>query len=275
MKFEYFTYFLNPTGQKPLFPEKQSKKEILKNALKKKMEYKHRGTDMIYIFHKEEGDFLQAKLGRKSFIRRNIPEENDFAVKEDVDYPYCNVLFNLDNSPETGQRIAFEYNQAVFQSPRVQIDELEEQINLLLLGSGFAISINPIFDQKDFWNLVEKYQGDIERLIFSYAVPNLFDLKNSLSDDLKNSGKKYGITNTTIEFENKAGKLTIPKDDIFMQQSAEYTSKGGGFFRLKVKGINSEFKSKKNVKTREIQNIDLATPDQKSFEAALKIIFNK
>ena len=65
----------------------------------------------------------------------------------------------------------------------------------------------------------------------------------------------------------------IPEDDPFIKQSAEYTGKGGGEYKLKVKGMKSEISSKKNVKTKSIEDIDLITNDKEVFLEAVKIIF--
>ncbi len=273
MKFQYFTYFLNPISQQSLFPDQRDKNDILMGIMEKKMEYKHMKSDMVYVFHRKEWKYLHGKLGKKSSIKRTLPSDHDFVEHVDINYPYCNLLLNLDNDAETGQKIAFEYNSVVFQSPEAQIKALEKQLNTLLFSNGYAISIHPVVDQKEFWALAKKYDGKIEKLIFTYAVPNLFNLENELSEDLKQSGQKYGITNAAIEFENKAGQLIIPENDPFMKQSAEYTGKGGGEYRLKVKGMKSEISSNKNVKTKSIEDIDLSTDDKETFLEAVNTIF--
>ncbi|MBF0231524.1 MAG: hypothetical protein HQK65_00600 [Desulfamplus sp.] len=228
---------------------------------------------MIYLFHKETGKFIYGKLGKKSSIKRNVPTDNDFSEEVETHYPYCNIIFNTDDNPETGQQIAFEYNTTVFFKPESQLKLLEDYLNTTLFSLGYAISIHPIVDKKEFWSLVDKYQGKIEKLTFSYSVPNLFNLENELSSDLKQSGEKYGITNATIELENKAGHLNIPKDDSFINESAEYTGRGGGEYRLKVKGYKTEFSSNKNVKTKSFEELDLVTNDENTFIETIKNIF--
>jgi len=273
-KFCYFTYFLNSISQTSMFPNKKEKNEILKEILENKMEYKNMKADMIYIFHKENDNFLHGKIGRKSSIRINIPAERDFVEKIDSDYPNCSILFNLNNNPIDGQRIAFEYNSRIFQSPEAQIKAFSNHLNSLLFGSGYAISINPIVDQRDFWEIVKRYQGKIEKLTFSYAVPNLFEIKDSLSEELKKSAEKYGSTNVNIGLENKAGLVIIPENDKFVKESIEYTGKGGGEYRLKIKNMSTEIRSTRSIKTKTIDGIDLIVDNEVEFKKAIKNIFD-
>ncbi|MCX6807350.1 MAG: hypothetical protein NTZ80_00880 [Patescibacteria group bacterium] len=274
MKFQYFTYFLDPLSQQSLFPDTRDKNEIFQKIMSKKMEYQNGTSNLVYVCHNNSEGLLHGKLGKRSSIRRNFPSDNDFIEELETDYPNCNILFNFSNNPETGQKIAFEYNSSVFRFPEKQLKALEKNINTQLFISGYALSIHPVVDQKEFWELIHQHQGRIEKLTFSYAVPNLFNLETALSEDLKSSGKKYGITNASIELENKGGQLLVPSDDPFINQSAEYTGKGGGEYRLKVKGIKTVISSGKNVKTKTFEGIELATNDMESFKEIAKNIFS-
>ena len=273
MKFQYFTYFLNPLSQQSLFPDTRDKNDILKQIVSKKMEFQNGQANLVYICHSQSNNFIHAKLGKKSSIKKTLPSENDFVEEIETNYPNCHLLFNFSSDPNTGQKIAFEYRAEIFKSPEAQLKALEKQINSELFSSGYAMSIHPIVDEKEFWTIVNSYQGKIEKLTFSYAVPNLFNLQNALSDDLKSSGEKYGITNTTIVLENKDGKLQVPSDDPFIAQSAEYTGKGGGEYKLKIKGLKSEISSGKNVKTKNFEELEFNTDNPESMETLINKIF--
>lgn len=271
MIFQYFRYFLNPTIQPLLLPDSKDKNKILSKILSKPIEFKRGQQQLIYKFITMSGNFILAKLGKKSSIKKSLPTDNDFEEKIKMNYQYCHILFDLSNDPITGQKIAFEYKPKIFRTPQVVLKSLEEQINNQLFSAGYAMSINPILDENEFWNIVQEYQGQIQRLTFFYAAPNLFNLDNALSEELKASREKYVTTNITIELENKDAQLLTPMNDPFLSQSAEYTSKGGGGFKIKIKGKKNQIKSGKNVKTSTFSDIRLIPNDPEIFTKFLNI----
>jgi hypothetical protein len=275
MKFQYFTYFLNQVTFQPLFLDERDKNEILKEIITNKIEFQSGTANLIYLCPMEYDNFIFAKIGKKSSIKRNLQSENDFIQEVEDDYPNCQIFFNLSNDPDKGQRIAFEYKSQVFRSPEKQLKALEDFINSQLLHKGYVISIHPIVDKSEFWSIVQKYKGKIEKLTFSYSVPNLFNLQNSLSVDLKSVGSKYCGTKISAVIENKDGQLEIPKDDPFILQSAEYTGRGGGEYKFKIKNVKSEISSGKNVKTISFDELELIGHDSDKMKQIINEIFNK
>ncbi len=274
MKIQYFRYFLNAAKQPDMFPSTEDKNDIFIRLIQEKMEYQNGKNELIYVCHNKVDKLLHAKLGKKSSIKKNIPSEDDFVEQEEEDYPNCNIIFYLDKNPNLGQTIAFEYINSIFSKPEKQLKKFEEIVNKKLHPSGYALSISSIDDERNFWKIIEKNDGQIEKLSFSYAVPNLFNLKNTLSEDLKESSERYGITNTTIELENKNGKLNISTDDQLIKESVEYTEKGGGEFKLKIIGSKTEIKSKDAVKT-ETFDFEISSDDKSTFKEACSQIINK
>lgn len=260
MKFHCFTYFLNPIKQQILFENKKDKNTIFKElVVNKKFEFKDGNSDLVFICNKSFDNFAFAKLGKKSKIKKNLLSENDFEEIYETDYPNCILFFKFNSDSSEGQKIFFQYDSKVFRTPENKLKIFEQKINEELFSFGYSLSINPIVDEKDFWKLNEKYAGKIEKITFCYAVPNLFNIENELNEDLKSGAKKYNNTNAAITFENKSGGIVLSKDDIFVKQSVEYITKGGGEFRLKARGLKGEINSGKKVKVVSIEEIELET----------------
>ena len=118
------------------------------------------------------------------------------------------------------------------------------------------MAVNPVTEEKDFWEIVNENEDKIEKLTLTYNVPNLFKLNNSLENYLKELQKEYSSTEVTIDIKNPDGKLKIPHNDL-TEQSAEYISRGGGQYKMKVKGRKSYISSKKNTKTRTFTDFDV------------------
>lgn len=281
MQIQYFTYFLNPLSTPSLFPDKRPKKEIFREILKQKnLKYKASGSDLAYVFEKEDGDYIVAKLGKKRSLKRSLPPEEGFEETIDENWPHCLVFFNLDENPNTGQKIAFEYKSNIFKVPFIQLQDLAEEFNVGLFSSNYAVSIHPVTEERKFWDIVKQNQGKIEKVTFSFNAPNLFNLKNNLNDDLKNAQEKFGLTKATVEFENPQGKLTLSEDDEFLQQGVEYVRKGGGDFHLKLKnGKRTVVKSEDGVMTKIVEYEDMEArikfDNIEVMNSAIKDIFDK
>lgn len=255
--FQYFTYFLNPTDQQALFSDKRDKNEIFRTLLRDgKIEYESRGVKLALVLISEKNGYFVCKLGKKASIKRNLPPDQNFEETVEESWPFCLVVINTNPANGTGQKIAFEYKSNVFVSPNEQLKHFEDEINTSIASSGYALSVNPVTEDREFWKIVEDNQDKIEKLIFSFNAPNLFGLKNSLNQDLKDLEKEYGSTKVSIELENPAGKLKIPKNEL-TNQSIDYITKGGGEYELQIKGKRKKIVSKNNIVTRTFDDIDI------------------
>lgn len=257
MKFQYFTYFLNPLVQKPLFTETKDKNEILRDLLNAgKLEYDSRGVKLAFVLVARKGNYFIGRLGKRASIKRNSPPDQKFEEMFEENWPNCFVIINTGTDPDTGQKIAFELKTNVFTSPFEQLRTFADELNTRLFSSGYAMAVNPVTEQKEFWKLVGENENKIEKLTFTFNSPNLFNIQNSLNDDLKALQKEYSSTKVSIELENPDGKLNIPKNEL-TNQSLEYITKGGGQYKLRVKGKKVIIRSKDSIKTKTFEDLDI------------------
>lgn len=277
----YFTYFLNKVDH--LFANENSdKKEVLLQALKRERtkgvhSFKHNGVSLAYVYGRTNGKYLIASLGKKSIIKKNAPPEEGFSTIKEETWPNCDLVFNLDDDPATGQRIAFEYSKAVFENPHTQIKAFADELNKDLFHSGWAISINPITSERKFWEFINSHKGKIERLTLTFNTPNLFKLNNALNDDLKELEQEYNVNKASLTLENVDGKLALPQDSDLINQSVEYITRGGGEYSVRIKGKGARVvSSNDNIKTKSVEFDDLeffaSSPD--ALKNALDSIFN-
>lgn len=276
MKFQYFTYFLNPLEQKPLFTDSRDKNETLRNLLKKgNIEYEVHGVRLAFVlvFHKD--NYFIGRLGKRATIKRNSPPDQKFEEMHEENWPNCVVIINTNTDNGIGQKIAFEFKTNVFPSPFEQLKRFADELNAHFFSSGYAIAINPITEEKEFWKLVGDNHDKIEKLTFTFNSPNLFGIQNSLNDDLKELQKEYSSTKVSLELENPDGKLVIPQNEL-TKQSIEYITKGGGQYSLKIKGrYKKVVRSKDNIKTKTFDDmdIDINSGNQQTLFDVLATIF--
>jgi len=255
-KFQYFTYFLNPLEQANLIPDKRDKNEILQDALSKTFTYKARGATYAYAHHVTRGDYYIAKVGRQAKLKRSSSPEKGFQSEHVDHWPHCWLIIDTNERKGKGQRIAFEYKHEAFNSPFEQLKHLADELNKHLFMCGYAMAINPVTEEKNFWDIVNENEDKIEKLTLTYNVPNLFKLNNSLEKDLKEIQKDYSSTEVTIDIKNPDGKLKIPHNKL-TEQSADYIARGGGQYKMKVKGRKNYISSKKNTKTRTFTDFEV------------------
>lgn len=281
MKFQYFTYFLNPIVQQPLFPKKVDKNNILSDILRKlkenPLEYKSGGADIAFVVVHHKDNYVVARLGKRSSLRKSLPPEKLFEETREEHWPHCNVIFNLDNDSETGQKIIFEFKNNIFASPALQLKKLAEEINPLLMPSQFVLSINPVTESQEFWHIINQNKDKIEKLSFIFNSPNLFNLENDLNEELKGIQKDYLATKATIEFENPDGRLKVPENKL-TKQGVEYITKGGGEYRVKIRGRRrTVLSSKGKIKTRDFPEVEImgSIGSQRELFSLLEKIFKE
>lgn len=257
MKFQYFTYFLNPLEQKPLFTDSRDKNDILRDLLKKEnIGYEVSGAKLAFVPVSNKNNYFVARLGKRTSIKRNSPPDQKFEELYEENWPNCVVIINTNTSNGTGQKIAFELKTSIFPNPYEQLKNFADELNTHLFSSGYAIAINPITEEKEFWKIVDDNHNKIEKLTFTFNSPNLFGIENSLNDDLKGLQKEYSSTKVSLALENPDGKLVIPKNDL-TNQGIEYITKGGGQYSITIKGKKIVFRSKDNIKTKTFDDLDI------------------
>lgn len=93
MKFQYFTYFLNPLEQKALFTDNRDKNEILRFLLAKgKIEYEVRGAQLAFVLVSSKDNYFIGRLGKRASIKRNSPPDKKFKETHEENWPNSNIF---------------------------------------------------------------------------------------------------------------------------------------------------------------------------------------
>jgi len=273
MKFIFFWFSLNKNLQLllPNFSD-LSKNEILARVLSEKIEFQYR-SKILFVPWERKTNFLLGKIWRKSSKILSSFEDDDFKDTKSDHYPHSTIIFNLSENYQDDRWhiIALEDKKEVFQNALNTMDKFEKELNKNLSEYGYAISIYPRTNERNFWKYVQRHKDNIQKVTFTYSVPNFLNIKNSLTEDLNEASKDISITNTTVVLENKNAPLNISEDNDYIKQSAEYTTKGAGEYKIKVKWVRAEYSSENNIKTFSIDEIDVEWIS----EEWLKNLFNK
>lgn len=275
MKFLFFRYFINTAKQGVLFNENKTKRSLLLTALKDvKLNSFNKGkSDLGFVHEFEKGDYIYCKFGKRSSITHTLPPKDKFKEVKTENWPNCHMFINVSEDPKNGQQIAIEQKKWIFVNPLVQLRALADKINESLTNNGLVLSINPITQEARFWETIKEFGGQIEELKFVYNAPNLFNLENSLNEDLKKVRDTHNATEATMIMKNKEGNLIVPENNPLIKQSVEYVVKGGGEYRIKAK--KKIITSKDNVKSKTVTTeIQLETADKDAIIQLAKDLFS-
>lgn len=269
-----YRFFLNKTDQLTLLEnpdEKEDRVKMVKDVLTKPYHFKHRRSELGYVSERYEDNFIYGKFGKRSKLAKILSPEDGFKKEFEENWPYCDVFIRLDGDTKNGQTIAIERNTGIFSKPISPLQAWANKINETLSCEGYLLSIHPVTEEKDFWAVVRENKDEIQQLTFSFSTPNLLNLRSSLNEDLKTLQKEYNATETSIGLSNPAGNLKISPESKLVKEGVEYITKGGGEYKLKIRGNVRSSRDKTKHKAIDIElDIDLNTTDKQIFIRTLE-----
>lgn len=276
MKFSYFRISLEPVTKQTLFDSKTPQKiDVLRKIFKEesKYEYTVQGRRIGFVSRRVVGDYVLAKLGRKGHVKLNSPPEKKFTSHDEEHWPVCTMLINTSSDRKKGQSIALEVNTQIFPRPVLQLERFAKKLTDKTISDGYLVVIEPITRKESFWQKVEKTQGSLQDLEFVFDAPNLFNAGDKLSEELKAVRDQFGATRTTVKLGNPEGKLTVPKDNDFVNQGVRHITKGGGQYKLRTKKrlIKSDESVEASV-TEEVE-VEISSDNEAQFIKACERVF--
>jgi hypothetical protein len=253
MKFQLYTYSLNPSKQQALIKSGKSKNEILLELFKDKF----RGVRLVngkqqlgFVIHFSNANFVCASIGKIEHTKIGKPPEENFVIETTDNWRNCTVLIDLRSD---SQIIAFEYNSGIFKEPMTQLKILQNNLNTTLLSHGWEIKINSQIKTANFWVAVNEYKKKITSLEFKFAAPNVLDLHSNLYEANKKVKEELNATEIEAKVANPNGTLKIEQNQDFIKQSLEI-AEGGTAKVIMKSGRKTIFNSDKsaNIKQEEV-----------------------
>ena len=200
------------------------------NKLKEdaKIKVLHRQRPYYLYFVKElDNDVMQCKLVRKTTLKKHDLGETDIDETFMDDYPYVNIFVHLKS-----QKFLVELNQNVFANYLTTKTILEAIMNTVLYLSDCYVNIQPIIDEKTFWNYVfnSKMIYEVE---FILKAPNLFDANDNAENFVRAVEDNTNAKTVAVKLANEEGKLHITKENV--GPYVQFANAGGGEWSIKRK----------------------------------------
>lgn len=202
------------------------------------------------IFAKD--DFFLFRIASNRSLHRETKE-----FKEEYIDNWPSLLVAIWNHPEV-QIVAVQRRTTAFANTESVVKLILETLRLSLAHSHLRAIHEPIVERRVFWEMIEKYEGKIQKLEFEFITPNMANISKSLPENLKDFAKATNSVRNRLDIESDSeSSLHIHRDNSTVSSLSDYTSDGGGNVAIKVNGLSKKINTSKTVKHIEISDIEL------------------
>ena len=199
----------------------------------------------------ESETYFIFRIGIKKTLIRNTP---NFKKEEIDNYPNIQVVLNIDSEVQT---IGIEKNYKAFMRTETLSRALKKALLDYLQKYHLAIFIEPIYHEREFWDIIEEYPERVQKISFDLIRPNLSNISSKIDKEIKKLQLETNSHKTKIEFEsNMDSNLNIKKDNHQLENLIDYASKGGGPISVKIQGLSRRIKTSKSTETIRINTLE-------------------
>lgn len=277
-KFDVFSYQISPetTIQTKLFESEISIEDLIKNKnryfnniFKEELSFFSSRHKLNYKIEYIDEEFILIRLANKKTIRIEKNFQQEYYESE----PSC--LVAIFNNLEI-QLIAIESDKTSFGNSFSVLKIIEKTFDRKLNEQNLNFYPQPKYEPKILWDLLNRYEGRIEKLKFEFSKPNLARINASLSEELKTASKLLNSATTKIEFEAPKNNVleNLNKDNDELVNLVNASAEGSGPAKFKLSGIRSWESTEDKVKSFEIDSIEIEADDKtiSKFVSQLKSI---
>lgn len=277
-KFDVFSYQISPdtTIQTKLFESEVSIEDLIKNKNKyfndifeEELNFYSSRHKLNYKIEYIDNEFILIRLANKKTVKIEKNFQQEFYESE----PSCLVaIFNNTDI----QLIAIESDKTSFGNSFSVLKIIEKTFDKKLNEQNLNFYPQPKYEPKILWDLLNRYEGRIEKLKFEFSKPNLARINASLSEELKAASKLLNSATTKIEFEAPKNNVleNLNKDNDELVNLVNASAEGSGPAKFKLSGIRSWESTEDKVKSFEIDSVEIEADDKtiSKFVSELKSI---
>ena len=204
------------------------------------------------LLHQQEDIYLFKFAVNRSLVI----ETEDFTEEEISNWPSVFVFFW--NSPEK-QIIAIQHKWKAFQDTNFLAKAIIDAINNILGKWNLTVYYKTIFIEKAFWDLIKEYKGKIKDVNFELITPNLANISDALSEEIKQFAIDTNAAKTKYELvSDPDSSISIDEHDPRIKGLVQYSSEGGGDISLKISGFKKRIHTKNSKKHIEIDEVEVS-----------------
>lgn len=238
MRFELARMFLSPRKQVDVFERRNpdgspmTREKWIRAVFGERIDFVHRKAQRRFdpdVEQPRREHRIVARIGRETLSQESDPENH---LRDMVRPQWKACLVIIDPSTHgDGQKVAIESGSQVG-SGFGNLESLVTQINSRTPPEPFAIELNPITDQSNFWDYIERNKGNVTSITIEVAMPNMFGGSSSFEEDAKRLRDIEKARKLKETIENQDG---LEPDTPRMREAVSYATRGGGKLKAKAK----------------------------------------
>lgn len=228
---------------------KRKKNELFRKAVKEIGEFPYSRGEIRHKTLLTSDPIYILQVGVERDLKRRTRE---FEIEAVENWP--TVIVALNNDPKVQKCLVQE--RGGFQRTATVVKILEEGFNPLLAHHQLAIAFEPIYEERVFWDLVDRYDGKITQIDFELISPNMSNITGSLRLDLGGLQKSTNTQRTHLQLNSDdSSSLTPTADDPNVKGLVEYSSNGGGDIAIRVRGVRGKIHTARGVNEHSIDEL--------------------
>lgn len=230
----------------------KQKNELFSAALRAPTLFKSERTEINAQKLVDSEDFFLYRIA----VNRSVNlETKDFGSRSVDNWP--KVWVAIWNHPDK-QLIAVQHRTQAFQKPIAAVRLLMKSLEDPLSRHQLVAASEPLFEERVFWDLVDKHKGRIKKVEFELVTPNMASISKALPDDLRSFAKRTNAVKSTLSLESDPeSALVLEKTDEVVEGLASYTSEGGGNVSISLTGVKKKISTSTTVKEIEVADAKL------------------
>ncbi len=233
------------------------KNQFFSEALTHLPKINHKRVELHISVEEIQKDFFRIQLAPSRPLTRETADSRREKVEN---WPHIDAYI-LNNQ---------DYQLLIIQERVTAFANTDTVANIILRGTrgvldkiGLSLQIEPLFDESYFWGLVNQYSNRITWVEFEFVTPNMANISKTLVNTLKNLGKETNAVREQLTLRSDPlSSLDITPSNELIQGLVEYTSKGAGDIKLKIKGIRKRFQTSTSRREVHLSGIEV-TADAK------------
>ena len=199
----------------------------------------------------------------KFAVNRSMVRETNVFTKEELsNWPSFLVLFW--NKPDK-QYLIVEDRKLAYRESDTIVKSIEKYLSTKLRDRQLTIRFESLFNEEDFWHIIENNIDRIKDINFELITPNMANISAVLSDELKDFAVSTNTTRTQLLIASDSeASLNISTNNKMINSLVKYSSEGGGNISIKIKGLYRRIHTSKTKKYFEIEEAEISrcTPDE-------------
>ncbi len=228
------------------------KNEFFAEALNHLPKVSHKRVEVSVLIREIQQDFFRIHLAPSRPLTR---ETTDFRREKVENWPHIDAY--VLNKPED-QLLIIQDRPTAFTNTDTVANIILRSTRGALDKIGLSLQIEPLFNEAYFWDLVNQYNNKITWVEFDFVTPNMANISKTLASTLKSLGKDTNAVKEQLTLRSDpSSSLDISHNNPTIQGLVDYTSRGAGDIKLKIKGIRKRFQTSNSRREVHLSGVEI------------------